>query len=527
MIHKEVLMKSTNATQSFVAVLMALLVPLIGLAQNSPQLPHLLYGSATVGDVGTPVGTVIIAKVNGQEKGRITTTDQGTYGGPSANQNKLAVQGNIADLATIEFYISRIKASTTAAFESGRIQELALSWIFPAEITLEGDIANEPMVCVPGTNIVIHTGGLTLVIDCAAAAALTIRNVSNLGTGFFVGAPAPAGVNAISPAFEINISGGVTLTATMTYDDTGIDESTVRPYKHDGTSWVQLPESDVISRDTVANTITFKVASGATPYAPFGSPPTPPAPPAPSGGGGGGGGGFILPPPTPPAPAPTTTPEQVQVLGFEFTPDEIDAFVASEQRLVGIINKRLVTRLLGRILLQVEQNGEAWYLDPVSKLRYYLPNGDVAYQALRTFGLGITDANLEKIPVGIEKRFADVDSDNDGLSDKMEEGLGTNPANADTDGDGRTDGDEVANNLRPNGTGRMPISAAFTNRLKGRILLQVQQKGQAWYVNPADGKRYYLKDGAAAYQIMRFLSLGITDKNLRTIPIGVLPKGTP
>ena len=41
------------------------------------------------------------------------------------------------------------------------------------------------------------------------------------------------------------------------------------------------------------------------------------------------------------------------------------------------------------------------------------------------------------------------DSDQDGLSNKMEEELGTDPKNADTDGDGINDGDEIALGLDP------------------------------------------------------------------------------
>ena len=33
-------------------------------------------------------------------------------------------------------------------------------------------------------------------------------------------------------------------------------------------------------------------------------------------------------------------------------------------------------------------------------------------------------------------------------------------------------------------------------------------------------KRYYMKDGDSAYQIMRFLSLGITNKDLEQISEG-------
>jgi len=57
----------------------------------------------------------------------------------------------------------------------------------------------------------------------------------------------------------------------------------------------------------------------------------------------------------------------------------------------------------------------------------------------------------------------------------------------------------------------------MVNRLKGKILLQVEGRGQAWYINPSDGKKYYLADGEAAYQVMRYLSLGVTNKDLGQI----------
>jgi hypothetical protein len=41
----------------------------------------------------------------------------------------------------------------------------------------------------------------------------------------------------------------------------------------------------------------------------------------------------------------------------------------------------------------------------------------------------------------------------------------------------------------------------------------VEAHGEAWYVNPADGKRYFLGRAADAYNIMRFLGLGITNKD--------------
>lgn len=139
----------------------------------------------------------------------------------------------------------------------------------------------------------------------------------------------------------------------------------------------------------------------------------------------------------------------------------------------------LVTRFRGHILLQVEQHGEAWYVRPTDGLRYYMKDGDTAYQMMRFFSQGITDADLAGIT-----------------------------AVADTDGM----------------KAAVPVCAknALANRLKGQILLQVQQHGEAWYVDPVKCRRIYLKDGAAAYQIMRFLGDGIADLNLAKIPEGTV-----
>src|SRR3989344_2101261 len=183
----------------------------------------------------------------------------------------------------------------------------------------------------------------------------------------------------------------------------------------------------------------------------------------------------------------------------------------------------LAKKLQGTILLQVERRGEAWYVYPNDFLRYYLRNGNVAYSIMRFLSLGITDANLVKIPVGLEPRFQDIDSDSDGLPDKMEEGLKTDPNNADSDLDGFSDGEEVlTKNTDPLGDGAMLYDAKLIERMKGKILLQVESRGEAWYIHPKDGKRYYMKDGNAAYQIMRFLSLGISNSKINTLPIGSL-----
>ncbi|MFH1405086.1 MAG: hypothetical protein ABIH21_03250 [Patescibacteria group bacterium] len=196
------------------------------------------------------------------------------------------------------------------------------------------------------------------------------------------------------------------------------------------------------------------------------------------------------------------------------------AVVVKEKEMVATVDTQLSNRLRGHILLQVENNGEAWYVDPKGKGKYYLQDGDSAYQALKKFGYGITNSDIEKIPIGFEQRFQVLDSDGDGLDDQLEEALGSSPNDPDTDGDGYDDKTEIENGYSPYSTGRFPTDPDLQDYLKGKILIQTERHGEAWYVNPNDGKRYYMKNGELAYQIMRYLSLGITNTDLRKIPVG-------
>ncbi|MFA6194439.1 MAG: transglutaminase-like domain-containing protein [Patescibacteria group bacterium] len=118
------------------------------------------------------------------------------------------------------------------------------------------------------------------------------------------------------------------------------------------------------------------------------------------------------------------------------------------------------TNLNGRILLQVEAHGEAWYVNPVNGYRYYLGRPDDAFNVMRSLGLGITNADTA--------------------------------------------------NFKVNGA---PL------RLSGRILLQVQDKGQAYYVNPLNRKLYYLGRPTDAFNVMRSFGLGITNADLIKIRI--------
>ncbi|MEI7512037.1 MAG: thrombospondin type 3 repeat-containing protein [Candidatus Uhrbacteria bacterium] len=173
----------------------------------------------------------------------------------------------------------------------------------------------------------------------------------------------------------------------------------------------------------------------------------------------------------------------------------------------------------GRILLQTESRGEAWYVPAASTERTYLANGTAAYDVMRAYGLGMTNTDLKKIPAGLISDLNVADTDSDGLPDNLEEALGTDMLKADSDEDGYSDGDEVSAGYNPLGLGKSSTSAVFTKRFLGRILLQVQGKGQAWFVNPADGKRYYMSNGEAAYQIMKKFGLSARNSLVKSFVI--------
>ncbi len=122
--------------------------------------------------------------------------------------------------------------------------------------------------------------------------------------------------------------------------------------------------------------------------------------------------------------------------------------------------------LSGAILLDVERNGEAWYIYPEDNKRYYLGRPGDAFQIMRELGLGISEHNFQKI------------------------------AQAGTPVDGDLE---------------------LARRLAGKIIIQTEKNGEAWYVYPEDLKKYYLGRPKDAFKIMRELSLGVSRENLAKI----------
>jgi hypothetical protein len=174
-------------------------------------------------------------------------------------------------------------------------------------------------------------------------------------------------------------------------------------------------------------------------------------------------------------------------------------------------------QLRGNFLIQTDYHGRAWYVDMENGLRHYLPDNHTALIIMQSFALGISNANLLKIPVAVDARFIRKDSDGDGLDDRLERAIGTDPFKADSDGDSFADGEEIKKYFNPLGVGKLPIDIAFTSRLAGKMLLQAEGRGEVWYVNPNDNLRYFIGDHDDLLNAVRYLGRGILSENIGKI----------
>ncbi|MBU0497736.1 MAG: hypothetical protein KKG04_07265 [Candidatus Thermoplasmatota archaeon] len=133
--------------------------------------------------------------------------------------------------------------------------------------------------------------------------------------------------------------------------------------------------------------------------------------------------------------------------------------INEERSLLTSIDDILSNRLRGRILLQVEKNGEGWYIFPDNKKKYYLGRPSDAFSIMRNLGLGATHEFI---------------------------------------------------------TGH----TTFPDHVLGKILLDVELNGEAYYIYPENKRSYYLGRPDDAFRIMRELGLGITNTDIRKIDVG-------
>jgi hypothetical protein len=119
----------------------------------------------------------------------------------------------------------------------------------------------------------------------------------------------------------------------------------------------------------------------------------------------------------------------------------------------------LSKKMSGRILLQVEKDGRSWYVYPNDNRRYYMGRPLDAFNLMRKLSLGVKHSYITTY-----------------------------------------------------------LKKTFPLIMSGKILLDVEDSGKAYYINPLNRKAYYLDRPKDAFRVMRELGLGITNEMIDKIP---------
>ena len=257
-----------------------------------PGIPHQFYGNVTFDNGAAADGLSVQAKVGESVVGS-SVTKNGKYG-----VNPYLLLATKADgdwnVETVKFFVSGIDTSESFALEKGKYTNLDLS--VPGSVgvitkSAEETITNMTVAVAPTSSSNIKMGeSLNITISASSATSANIEKIEKLSSSFFTGAAAVISGKNMLNAYEIKIVGtGISIGVTMSYSDSGIDESTIKPYRFDGTNWVEIIPFTI---NTTANTLTFNISSAATPYSLFGSTAITQSNTNTSGGGGGGGGSY-------------------------------------------------------------------------------------------------------------------------------------------------------------------------------------------------------------------------------------------
>ncbi|PIU10372.1 hypothetical protein COT27_03515 [Candidatus Kuenenbacteria bacterium CG08_land_8_20_14_0_20_37_23] len=150
-------------------------------------------------------------------------------------------------------------------------------------------------------------------------------------------------------------------------------------------------------------------------------------------------------------------------LGLFIPGDEIRDDTVKEQKPAANIDTKLSSRLKGKLLLQVEDRGRIWYVNPDDSQKFEVTFAN-ALPLFQKFALGITNKDLSGIPQNNEA-----------------------------------------------------WTSSIGNRLKGKLLLQVEDKGRIWYVD-FNGKKWEVT-WANLMGLFQKLALGITNADLNKIEV--------
>lgn len=122
-------MFETNRSALVLAIALTL-APLAGLAgaDGPPPAPHSFYGDIEIDGEPAPSGVSVVAQIDGEQRGCLTTGETGSYGGSGGFDPKLVVEGDDGTGgAEITFLVNGVPAEQSATWHSGEVDELNLS----------------------------------------------------------------------------------------------------------------------------------------------------------------------------------------------------------------------------------------------------------------------------------------------------------------------------------------------------------------------------------------------------------------
>lgn len=135
----------------------------------------------------------------------------------------------------------------------------------------------------------------------------------------------------------------------------------------------------------------------------------------------------------------------------------------TKKNYIKVYNSDILNNLRGRIIIKTEDLGRAFYIHPTLNKMFSLGSPEEAFAVMRSQGVGISNGDLTK--------FIENGKTNENVF----------------------------------------IVDDFLNEHAGKIFLQIEEHGEAWYVNPENKERYFLGRPSDAFKIMRELGLGINN----------------
>jgi hypothetical protein len=109
-------------------ILVITAIVLVGTVAASPPIPEIFYGSVFLNGNPAPVGTVILAKINGETRGEFATTVEGVYSGSGNFDPKLSVNATEEEInagnATVTFFVSGVQAFQIIPFKNGGLEKV-------------------------------------------------------------------------------------------------------------------------------------------------------------------------------------------------------------------------------------------------------------------------------------------------------------------------------------------------------------------------------------------------------------------